>query len=432
MLLDRAFTIRTAVVVLGLILTVGFLVSRPTGPVLMEADFSLDHITPNADRTTDATRISYRIRRDALLSIYFEGEDGQRYIFRQDELRTRGSYEVLFSGIVEPYLAEGETVNGTILQRLMPDGEYTWVIEAADQSTERVDRVTGPLMVTDGDPILPDLYDFSVSPPVFTPNQDGISDRVTINVYVPKPAHLQVSLIDQDGRRVYIPEKQEVREPGSDGLHTFDYDGGVDNGGEPPPDGTYTVLVEAADDEGQKVERRSQLTIQHGGVPRAEVVAQPVGDTVQFSSETLRLGDVLMFRLTVRNYGETPIRTTGPEPGYIYDQDDLFTSSGYYVESGAWRVGIHCDTCLTDYPWRWALGAQDSLTPIEADGRVHYYLMPGDISVITGGIRLLNIVPSRNPQYFWAGLIHEDVNIYNDRVDPHFITIMPEVLLGGF
>jgi hypothetical protein len=86
-----------------------------------------------------------------------------------------------------------------------------------------------------------------------------------------------------------------------------------------------------------------------------------------------------------------------------------------------------CDTCLTDYPWRWALGDAESLTAIETDGQIHYYLMPGQRAVITGGIRLTDIIPERNPQEFWAGLIHEDVAIatINNRVDPHWIEIVP-------
>ncbi|MEJ2150467.1 MAG: hypothetical protein P8Z40_13445 [Chloroflexota bacterium] len=91
-------------------------------------------------------------------------------------------------------------------------------------------------------------------------------------------------------------------------------------------------------------------------------------------------------------------------------------------------MGIHCDTCLTDYPWRWAVGAQQDLTPIESNGQTHYYLMPGQRAVITGGVRLTNIVESRNPQQFWAGLIHEDVGITanNNRVDPHWIEIVDQ------
>jgi hypothetical protein len=38
-----------------------------------------------------------------------------------------------------------------------------------------------------------------------------------------------------------------------------------------------------------------------------------------------------------------------------------------------------------------------------------------------------------NPQYCWAGLIHEYVAIatINNRVDPHLIEIIPTELQGG-
>jgi hypothetical protein len=432
--IPRALTIGFSLLALLAILAVGYVVSRPRGPLVTDAVFGLATITPNADGQDDATSIRYRVRRAAVLSIYFEDADGQRYYFRRDQFRSRGKYSVLFSGIVEGFVGEGEAVKSEVLARLLPDGEYTWVIEAQDASTGQVEQVTGSLAVEDADLVLPDLWEFTISPETFTPNQDGLSDRVWINVYVPKEAQLQVFLIDDQGTRIFIPEYQDTRAPGEEGRHSFEYDGGIDNGSNPPPDGAYTVQVEAADDEGQRVRRTGRLTIKDGGVPLAEIVAQPVGDTVRFSGEIVLVGDVLAFELTVNNYGDAPIRTTGPAPGYIYDQDELYSHTGFYEESGAWRVGIHCDTCLTDYPWRWALGDEESLTPIESDGRVHYYLMPGQRVVVTGGVRLLNIVESRNPQQFWAGLIHEDVGIapLNNRVDPHWIEILlPSRLADG-
>jgi hypothetical protein len=189
--------------------------------------------------------------------------------------------------------------------------------------------------------------------------------------------HAQVALIDPEGRHIYIPESQDRRDPGDEGRHLFEYDGGIDNGSDPPPDGTYTVLVQAEDTEGQRVEMRSELTIEFGGVPLAEIAAQPVGDTVEFSSELVQQGDVLMFQLTVVNYGDAPIRTTGPAPGHIYNQDELYTTTGYLEEAGAWRVGIMCQTAYNDYPWRWALGSHEELTPLESGDGVQYYLMPG-------------------------------------------------------
>ncbi|HOA24688.1 MAG: hypothetical protein WBH90_10260 [Aggregatilineales bacterium] len=427
MRIPRAQTFIFGLAALAVLLAVGYVVSRPRGPVLVEADVSLDRITPNADGQEDVTRISYRLRRQANVSIYFEGEDGTRYYYRQNEPRVRGEYEVLFSGVVDGFTLEGEEVSGEVLRRLLPDGEYRWVVEATDVLTGRVDRIEGTLVITDSDSILPDLWDFTVSPEVFTPNQDGIDDQIWINVYVPKEADLTVYLIDDAGTRYYVPESQQDRAPGKGGRHIFQWDGGVDMGKDPPPDGTYTVLVEAKDAEGQMVRHKSEVTIRFGGVPLAEIVGQPVGDTVRFSSETVLQGDVLTFELTVENYGDSPIRTTGPEPGFIYEQDETYATSGYQVESGAWRVGIHCDTCTVDFPWRWALGSQENLTPIESGGQTHYYLMPGERAVVTGGIRLTNIVEARNPQEFWAGLIHEDVGVatVNQRVDPHWIRIEP-------
>lgn len=426
MRLSYGLTIGAALIVLTLLLAAGYALSQPRGPVVVDAEFGLSTISPNADGDSDITIVRYRIRRDARVSIYFENAEGVRFYFRRDQPRSKGRYEVLFGGVVEGFVLEGESPEGEILARLLPDGDYTWVIEAVDLATGRVDSSTGTLMVTDGDSILPDIWEFSVSPPVFTPNQDGLSDRVWINVAVPKPAHLIVYLIDAEGVYYFIPESQEQQLPGQGGRHTFEYEGGVDLGVSPPPDGTYTVLVEAEDDEGQHVRRTGELTIANGGVPLAEIVAQPVGDTVEFSSEVIVLGDALYFELTVENYGDAPIRTTGPPPGTIYEQDERASTLGHYEESGAWRVGIDCDTCASDYPWRWALGTHDELTPMEIDGQVQYYLMPGQRAVVHGGIRLTNIVEARNPQQFWAGLIHEDVGIapLNNRVDPRWIEII--------
>lgn len=425
---SRGLTIFFGLVVLAALLIAAYAASRPRGPALVEADLSPDAITPNADGQDDATRISYRLRRRADVSIFFEDAGGQRHYYRQGEPRVRGDYAVLFSGVVDGFDLPGEEISGQVLRRLLPDGEYRWVVQATDALTGRVDEAEGTLVIADGDPVLPELWDFSVSPQVFTPNQDGLNDLIWVNVYVPKEAELAVYLVDDAGNRYYVPESQETRLPGEEGRHTFQWDGGVDMGKDPPPDGEYLVFVEAEDAEGQQVKHEAEVSIQFGGVPLAEIVGQPVGDTVRFSSETVRQGDLLSFELTVENYGDSPIRTTGPEPGYVYEQGENYAASGYQVESGAWRVGLHCDTCETDYPWRWALGSSETLTPLEADGRTHYYLMPGERAVVSGSVRLTNIVPSRNPQEFWAGLIHEDVGIaaINQRVDPHWITIQPE------
>lgn len=413
-------TALTALLTAGAALVVAWFMLRPSGRVIDFAEFSPATLSPNADGVDDVTRITYRLDRPAIVSIYFLDSSGRRFDFRKQKPRDSGEHTLLFSGVVDGFLNAGEQIEGQVLARVLPDGVYTWVIEAAPRNGA-LERTTGALEVKDAEAALPELRGFSASPAVFSPNQDGIDDRATINVYLSKPIlpdGLHVTLVGADGSAYPIAEKEGEIRFGEEGLHPFDYDGGIDLGANPPPDGTYTVVGLAEDRVGQKVEVRTTLTIAAGGLPRADIV----NASVDFSATTLVLGETLYFTLTVENYGSAPIRTTGPAPGTIYPMEANANTLGWYEESGAWRVGIDCDTCLRDYPWRWAVAPGDGLTRIgEYD-----YLLPGRRATVTGGIRLTQL-PDRNPLYFWAGLIHEDVEIspVNNRVDPHFITILP-------
>jgi len=305
------------------------------------------------------------------------------------------------------------------------------------------------LRVEGGDTPLPDIIEFSVGPDNFTPNQDGVNDRVIINVFLQKDSELDVYLLNEIEQRIPVPRREEGQNAGESGRHVFDYDGGIDNGVDPPVDGTYLLVADAQDDEGQIIRRSTPLTIRDGGLPRAEIVAQPVGPTVVFDFMpydekyfsylddemqlvlgefiappddsdslsldpiTMPLGDMLVFKLTIENYGTAPIRTTGPPPGTVYQQDQTVSSLGQYDRSGAWRVGIECETSLSPYPWRWAIGTDDNLYTEEdpTNDNVYSYLAPGERSVVWGAVRMTQLVGTLNPQDCWAGLIHEDVGI---------------------
>jgi hypothetical protein len=378
-------------------------------------------ITPNADGDSDATPISYELSRNATVSIYFEDAAGDRFFFRQEKPRGAGEYEVLFSGVVDGYRLADDAVEGEILARLLRDGDYTWTIEATD-----FDGVTetqqGTITIAGADTQLPELRNFTIDRETFTPNRDGIGDRALMQFYLPKEvAELRVFLQLPDGSEVPIAEQERDIPANMPGRHYFDYEGGVDNGETPPPDGTYPVIAVAQDLEGQRVRVEDALTIQFGGVPRADIFSPPTDNTVQWSASAVALCDTIYFTMTVRNHGDTPIRTTGPEPGVVYDSDWNYNTLGWHTESGAWRAAIGYENELTNYPYRWALGNVNDLELI--DGQ--YYLMPGERAVITGGIRVVDVFGDRNPQPMWAGLIHEDVGIgeFNTRVDPQEILV---------
>lgn len=432
-----------ALVVMGLVLLAGQALLQPNRPLIVEAGFTLDAITPNADGSDDVTVFQYTISRNARVSLTLEGEGGSDFIFRKDESRIPDSYRVEFSGVVDGYVLAEDEVNGEVLRRLIPDDRYTWRFTATDAQTGASEERTGTLTVQDADSPLPQISIFTVAPDVFTPNQDGISDRTEINVYLEKEGQLQVYLLGANGEKIFVAPRQEGRRPGEVGRHLFDYEGGVDLGQDPPADGVYTVIARAQDDEGQVIQQSALLTIQDGGKPRAEIVPQSVGVDVVFAVQpyedryyseadglgdriappddpadlrftpiTLPVGDLLVFKLTVENYGNVAIRTSGPPPGTVYNQEQRAASLNAFDESGAWRVGIDCTTAETDYPWRWAVGADEDL--IEAvdpnDGQTYKYLPPGKRAVVWGAVRMTEI-EARNPQNCWAGLIHEDVEV---------------------
>ena len=457
-------TIIVAVVVLGGVLFVGQAVLQPNRPLITSAGFTLDTITPNADGDSDITEFDYSLSRNAQISLSLEAEDGTQYYFRKDEARTPDNYQVLFSGVVDGFTLPGDKVEGEVLRRLIPDGRYTWRLQAVSQTGETDER-TGTLVVENGDSPLPELVNFGISPVKFTPNQDGIDDRTQMNVYLPKPADLTLYLVGADGQQIFIPETQSGRKVGEAGRHYFDYDGGIDLGVEPPPDGTYTVVAQAQDLEGQIVQQKATLTIQGGGDPQAEILPQPIGVDVVFDVQpyderyfsavdhtgdlipepnaqqdlglqaiSMPLGDMLVFKLTVENYGKVAIRTSGPWPGTVYQQDQIWGAMGVYEQSGSWRVGIQCSTNSTSWPWRWAIGAPDTLTTEQgADGNTYYYLPAGATSVVWGAIRMTNLVKARNPQQCWAGLIHEDVevSVFNSRVGARDITLVDSSAVSG-
>ncbi|MFQ6015486.1 MAG: hypothetical protein ACE5NP_08590 [Anaerolineae bacterium] len=370
-------------------------------PLLSGVEVRPSTISPNADGHDDVARITYRLSQRSTLSIYFTGEDGQRHYFRKDKRRSPGQYEALFGGVV----------GGSVL----PDGTYTYTVEAVDLQGN-VERIEGQIKVANSDTALPELRNFTVFPTTFTPNQDGINDRVSISYYLAKRADVKVYLLDEKGKKYFIAEKEGSAEPGEPGLHQYDYDGGVDAGATPPPDGTYTVVAEAVDEIGSRVSAQASLTIVDGGVPRAEIV----GATAEFSPIVVPLGQTLTFTATVANVGTVPIRTKGPPPGTTYTTRENFNVIGYYEEPGIFRIGVDFEgnSQGRKYPYRWSLGSEEDLATLNG----YKYLMPGQRVTVVGHIQIIDAPPKVNP-YYWVGLIHEQVRIVNDFVEPTQISI---------
>lgn len=414
----RMIRAMAAFAALGIALTVA--VGCSFRPLIYGVSYSPQAISPNADGVDDVARIEYRLARNAELSIYLVDEQGKEHYFRRDRARSRSlgrPYRVDFGGVIPT------EVGGLRQDRVLPDGTYTLVLEAEDERG-RSHAVEMPFVIADADMSPPELEGFGLDRHAFTPNRDGVDDRVIISYYLTKEAETLVYLLDAEGRRYPIErdDTNSATKDGEQGPYYYDYEGGVDKGAEPPPDGTYTVIGYAEDAVGNKTTVTDTLEIRDGGVPRATIV----GLAWSVSDMVVPVGGTLHFTATVWNYGTTPIRTTGPEPGTEYTTDWNAATLGYYERPGAFRFGIGFANCpLGDYPWRWSVGRYDELQTIQRGDETLYYLMPGQRALITGRIRILDPLPDKSTT-FWAGLIHEQVEIVNPRVDPKWITVDEE------
>lgn len=408
---------------LALLLAGLLLAACGSGPLVANAQISPSAISPNADGNADATRISYTIRRPSAVSIYFEDANGQRRYFRQERRRAARDYDVLWGGVIDG--------------RVLPDGNYTWVIEAVDDQG-RSDRATGSLLIADADTTPPEFQNFAVTPKVITPNQDGIDDRAAITYFLTKAVdELQVYLTNprqdpNDPNRKYpLAETEREIKATEPGYHFYDYDGGIDLGADPPPDGDYIVVAEARDRAGNHTVISDTLSIQLGGKPRAEIVKGEVTMLNPASGDlNIPLGGAMVFTATIENYGNVPIRTAGPWPGAVYRSNQNYNTLAYeegddswFEQSGAWRFGLNFESNFgQDWPFRFAIGRRQDLRCEMVDGREQCFLDPGQRGLVYGTI-IWDEAPARNPFRLWGGLLHEDVEIVNNFADVQEVQI---------
>jgi len=362
-------------------------------------------ISPNADGKDDVAEIKYSLSRQSTVSIYFVDQAGGRHDFRVDKRRSQGDRTAYFSGVIG--------------DRLLPDGDYTCVIEAMDERGHR-ESAQMPVKLLDGDKVYLSIDNLNIYPAKFTPNRDGITDRVTIGYNLnKKAARVEVNLFDAEGNKYPVPE-DKIREAGAPGTHEHDYDGGIDLGAPPPEDGVYRVVVEAEDAVGNKARAEGKLEIEGGGLPQVEIINR----AAQFSSLVVPLSDTLTFTCTVKNIGTVPVRTKGPQSGTTYTTSQNYNTLEEYEEPGIFRVGLDYEGNSEGriYPFRWQLGTDQELTTIETEIGPQKYLMPGQTVTVVGHLRIVD-QPVKVAPYYWLGLIHEQVWIVQDRVEPTQVSI---------
>ena len=354
--LYHTVALRLCVSALMLLLAACGRLDLATGPLLYDASFSADAITPNADGDTDAVTIVYSLRRAADVSIYLENEAGERFYFRHEQRRAPDDYRVDWGGVIdEPRLLDSDAGRQEVLSQVLADGQYTWTIEATADNG-KTESTSGQITLRDGDSELPQIQNFAVVPQTFTPNQDSLADRVSVSYTLIKDVDFkQVYLFEADAPtvRFNIPEDEGVEEPDESGYHSHDYDGGVDLNAEPPPAGEYVVRVDVRDRAGNAVRVEDRLTVESSGQPRADVAGGELTWLDEWSDNwadeesnrsvdmnrnvSVMLGEQICVKAIVINEGTVPIRTSGPWPGETYRLSENYNTLAVREAERSWE-----------------------------------------------------------------------------------------------
>ena len=352
----------------------------------------------------ETTIISYRIGREAVLDMYLESADGQRYDLRRAVPRSPDDdpYTLRFDGTVpvDPAYNDG------LLRRLLPDGDYTVVLvaRATDGSTSEARTA---IAVRSDTPPLPAIENLLAFPETISPNADAIDDVTELTYRLPVTATVDIAITTPDGQVLPFVTR-ELSSP-EERRHVWN---GKRPDGAMLPDGVYTYTVRAEDRFGNLVQREGTIRLINVGQPEATIIA------ARIAPERLMLGGTLTVEMRIRNTGDVPIRTYGPPSGFTYTTDEVYSTiaDGRYTAQagGFWRVGMDWDANsgggARRYPFRWALSER----PPE-QWRIPYaedWLMPGEEVEVVGHVQ---VVQPETRMYFYVGLIQDGVGFPQDR-----------------
>ena len=329
--------------------------------------------------------VRYRLNSAAQVSTHIQAADGQRWsIYDRAARPTPGEYVLHFDGTV-PGPGPNE-------RRVLPSGDYQIVLDVDASGTRQQAAV--PLAIRDADVQTPELIDLAVVPDRISPDFDALDDIANVTFRLAKEARASLFLdrpiANGATERVWLGDEHALQV----GAQRLMWDGLAN--GQPVPGGSYILGVRARDAAGNVVERGSPIVVDEAGAAEASIVTARIGPR-----QIIR-GERVCMEVLVRNTGGTVLRTSGPDPGYVYNSMDTYSSiegREYAEHAGNWRVGLNwsggTDISSATYPYRWGFG---------------HDLQPGEEVTVTGCVVVFQ---ERNNLIFAAGLLQEGIAIHN-------------------
>lgn len=362
--------------------------------VVFAVDFSSDILTPG-----HPAEVRYALPTQGRVTLVISDPEGRRYVVRDGDLQSAGPHVLTLNAAVDrPDLGDME-------RRVLAPGNYEYTFRAELTNGSVLER-SGELRVVGGAYPPVSIDGATVVPTVITPNDDGQNDEATISFRLSREAEVDVYV---QGPQLKLALASRARMPAGDRHLRFD---GRDPLDRPVPDGEYSVVVVAEDAEGNRTAERLPLRITDSAKAQAYIEA------VTFTPRQLRVGEMLEVTVVVVNSGRVPLRTQGPEPGYVYSIDDTFASierHRYVEKPGIWRVGVDWESNVgagpRRYPFRWGFGQE---------------LKPGERVSVKGYIRMDHHVDTAYPYlYFFAGLTQEGRGYPVDKVGRTVVKLVP-------
>ncbi len=334
--------------------------------------------------------LSYRVGKQSQVSLSLSGPGGLNYELRQNEGRPPGDYSTQINGIIE------QQVEGLQQRRLLPDGVYQFILTAKNEGEQA--REQGQFSIS-GNPSggAPEVSGLSAFPPVISPNFDAVADEATLNWRTSRPTTVTVAISGKNGLNKTLTTLKN--QPAQEDKIQFN---GLDLQNKPLPDGIYSYIVTASDAYGQETRRAAQIEVKDGGVPQVRVTS------VDITPAEIIKGNEVTVKVRVKNIGKVAVRSQGPDSGYSYSSQDVYSSVAvggqkFDEQAGYWRIGVdfeaNASAGAVRYPWRWGFGKE--------------YLQPGEEAEIIGKIR---IERPEQKIILYVGLIQEKISLQADRL----------------
>ena len=343
-------------------------------------DLQVDPSLLRADGTGSVT-IQYGVARAASVSISLQSAEGMSYVLRDRVPRGRGTYSFAFDGAVDG--------------RVLPNGAYTLVAAAEEPGTGERSELQQALTITAANTAPPVLENLQVTPAAFSPNQDGVDDRLTVSFTVGEPVTADVRLLTGNETRWLVRDWAA-----GPGTVSFSWPPALRHAPqlnlvvERLPPGQAAIEIMIRDRAGNRTVGRHPVAIGESGVPQVRVsdlaitpAAVPVGGTITVSAR-------------ITNAGAVTLRAAPAGPS-AYEWGDSAPALGYAADAGTirWGVDFSLNRSGVGYPFRWSLGND---------------LPPGESVLVTGRIRLSADFPAE-PFQLWIGVIHENNRILADK-----------------